>query len=166
MKKFLCLCFSTICLAACLLYPAAGKCMTHATSSAFPRISFNRVAIGGIQPFASKDYVRSIYGEPDKIHDLSKSPVPGDGNPDEAWEYGDSFRILFAKEYVFSIVSSGHNGLKTPDGIQVGDSEAKVMTAYGQKWKLGYYYVSDWDTFFTISVQNGRVKQIYAGWNL
>lgn len=162
MKKLISSWLVLICLGL-LLICAGSSC--HAAAN-FPRIAFSRVAIGGIQPFATKDYVRSVYGEPTKIVDLKNSPLYCEGNPDEHWIYGDSFSIDFAKGYVFCVISSGANGLRTPDEIGVGDSEAKVIAAYGRKWKLGYWYTSDYDTTFSVSVRNGKVTQIYAGWNL
>ena len=131
-----------------------------------PRIAFDRVAIGGIQPFfATKDYVRSIYGEPDEIKELKESKAHGYGR-DEVWKYGDTFTIYFYKDSVDLVISSGPNGLKTPDGIAVGDSEAKLISAYGGKGKIGYWYKSDYDANFVFGVKDGKVSYIAAGWNL
>lgn len=154
---FSCLCF--VCLMA-VITASSGYC------ASFPKIAFNRVAIGGIQPFATKNYVRSIYGEPNKIIDRRDPKLHRDGDPDEDWVYGDTLIISFAQDTVFCIISSGPNGLKTPDGIAVGDSEAKLISAYGRKWKLGYWFKSDYDTNFTFHVKNGKVSRIFAGWNL
>ncbi len=143
---------------------STGYCSTPIAK--FPMIAFDRVAIGGIQPFASKDYVRSIYGEPDEIIDRKGSRAYNDSQPDIVWKYGDTFSISFYKDTVFSAISSGSNGLKTPDGIAVGDSEAKLISIYGNKGKFGYWYRSDYETNLTFQVKDGKVTRIFVGWNL
>ena len=143
---------------------STGYCSTPIAK--FPMIAFDRVAIGGIQPFASKDYVRSIYGEPDEIIDRKESSVHSDDGWDEVWKYGDTFLIWFDKDSVIIVKSTGPNGLKTPDGIAVGDSEAKLISVYGNKGKFGYWYKSDYDTNFVFGVKDGKVSYIAAGWNL
>lgn len=142
---------------------SSGQCSTPVAN--FPKISLDRVAIGGIQPFATKDYVRSIYGEPDEISERNSKSYDY-SEPDETWKYGETFSISFANGKVFCLDSSGPNGLKTPDGIAVGDSEGKLLAAYGKGWRNGYWYKSEYDINLYFQVKNGKVVSISAGWNL
>lgn len=165
MKRLSTLLFSFFCLALLLAIPFQGECATPAAK--FPYVSFDRVAIGGIQPLTStRDYVRSIYGEPDKITKRPETGKFSDSEITETWNYGDSFSISFSNDWVFCLSVDGLNGLATPDGIKVGDSESKLISTYGRKWKLGYWYKSDNDCNLTIGVKNGKITRIFAGWNL
>ena len=165
MKKFLTHYISAIFLALLLSTAVHGECATPMAK--FPYISFDRIAIGGIQPLTStRDYVRSVYEEPDKITRRPETGKFSDSDITETWEYGDSFSISFSNDWVFCLSVNGPNGLATPDGIKVGDSETKVISTYGRKWKLGYWYKSEHDCSLTIGVTNGKVTRIFAGWNL
>ena len=153
-----------LCLTVLLAFPMSGKCATP--TAKFPYISFERVAIGDIQPNSTTDYVRSVYGEPDEITNRRGTKFYSEGEPDEVWTYGKTFSISFANGKVYSVISEGNNGLTTPDDIKVGDSETKVISVYGQRGKLGYWYRSDNSCNLTISVKNGKVTRIFAGWDL
>lgn len=164
MKKILAP-FITLLLLTILLLPSVqGECATPMAK--FPYISFDRIAIGGIQPNATNDYVRSVYGEPDEITNRRGTKFYNEGDPDEVWIYGKTFSISFSNGKVYSVISEGDNGLSTPDNIKVGDNETKVISVYGQKGKLGYWYRSDNACNLTISVKNGKVTRIFAGWDL
>ena len=165
MKRLSTLLFSFFCLALLLTIPFQGECATPVAK--FPYVAFDRIAIGGIQPMTStQDYVRSVYGEPNKIKKMDKTGKFSDIPITETWDYGETFSISFAEDKVFNLVSKGPNGLSTPDGIKVGDDESKVISSYGRKWKLGYWLRSDYECNLTIHVKNGKVTQIFAGWDL
>ena len=165
MKRLSTLLFSFFCLALLLAIPFHGECATPVAK--FPYVAFDRIAIGGIQPMSStQDYVRSVYGEPDKIKKMNKTGKSNDIPITETWEYGETFVISFAEDRVFNLVSNGPNGLATPDGIKVGDDESKVISAYGRKGKFGYWLRSDYECNLTIHVKNGKVTRIFAGWDL
>lgn len=145
------------------------------TSTCFAAISESQLALGGITPGSSPDYVRSVYGAPTKERKLR-------GLYDMSYTYGTSFVIFFDKvqsgEYVVvAMRSTANNGIKTPDGITVGMTRADVRRAYGQVdpnpyqgnkrddsrfgmynvyGEHGYGFISDYDT-------NGKIKSILAG---
>ncbi|MBQ7498323.1 MAG: hypothetical protein IJU00_10915 [Selenomonas sp.] len=165
MKKILAPFITLILLTILLLPSVQGECATPMAK--FPYISFDRIAIGGIQPLTStRDYVRSVYGEPDKITKRPETGKFSDSDITETWDYGDSFSISFSNDIVYCLGVNGPNGLATPDGIKVGDSESKIISAYGSKGKLGYWYKSEYDCNLTIGVTNGKVTRIFAGWTL
>lgn len=131
MKKILAPFITLLFLSILLLPSVQGECATPMAK--FPYISFDRIAIGGIQPLTStRDYVRSVYGEPDNIQHITNSRHPED-EPNEIWTYGENFIISFLDGCVFNVLTKDPNGLATPDGIKVGDSESKVISAYGRK---------------------------------
>ena len=105
-----------------------------ATCSA--EIDKSRIAIGGIQPGNTPNYVKSIYGNPDKIE---ARYVPNGGGariPKNStiytWYYGNSFEIeILNNEIVLDAISKDNNGLKTPDGITVGMRSNVLYEKYG-----------------------------------
>ena len=160
MKRFYMALASLICLTVLLALPITGKCETHAANDSY--ISFDRLAIGGVQIRASKDFVRSIYGEPIKIDDYRQYQKYNPNTPDEVWIYKDNFAVYFFNDIVCQVNSEGRNGLKTPDKIQVGDSEAKMIAAYGKGKKLGtrYQYKGEQNCYVLIQVVKGVVETI------
>lgn len=165
MRKILTLFMSFIVFTMLLVNSMHGECKTPMAQ--FPYIAFERIAIGGIQPLTStKEYVRSVYGDPDEI---IKRPPTGrfsDSDITETWKYGGTFSIVFSEDYVFNIETTGANNLATPDGLKVGDGESKLISIYGHRGKLGYWYRSEHECNLAITVKNGKVTSIFAGWNL
>ncbi len=86
-------------------------------------LNADQAAIGGITIGSNENYIKSIYGEPNNI-------FKREGNA-QSWFYGDSFIIDFVDGKVSSIISSGANGLSTPDGISVGMTKKSLKTKYG-----------------------------------
>ena len=127
------------------------------------------IAIGGICPYtATPEYVRSIYGEPDK---LSKGNNH-DGYYYEHWTYGNSFELWFweykGKLSVQLVKTTAANGLATPKGIKVGSRETEVLEKYGNPYipKNGsLWYKGRNGCDFVFSLENGVVTSIGAGWN-
>lgn len=72
------------------------------------------IAIGGIYFGATKDYVRSVYGEPDRVS--CKQGNEMEPMMLDVWQYGGAFAITFdAKDdKVYKVKSTGKNGLKIP----------------------------------------------------
>ena len=132
-------------------------------------LSDDEIAIGGISPFtATPEYVRSIYGEPDK---LSKGN-DHDGYYYEHWTYGNSFELWFweykGKLSVQLVKTTAANGLATPKGIKVGSRETEVLEKYGNPYipKNGsLWYKGRNGCDFVFSLENGVVTSIGAGWN-
>ena len=97
-----------------------------------PALSMNRLAIGGIQIGASFERVRSIYGSPNKVRRLAGRDLRfWSGNSGEVWSYGNSFEITFIDGTARVITSKASNGIKTADGISVGDDAGKLWCTYG-----------------------------------
>lgn len=102
----------------------------------FAQVRNDQIALGGIPLFATRAYVRQIYGDPGTMY----NPVTGV----EEWRYGDSFAITFQNmrnteqsphgfEYLVVRLSiHAANGITTPDGITVGDSMDKVWEIFGE----------------------------------
>ncbi len=86
-------------------------------------------AIGGVVVGSSEDYVRGIYGEPDKIEYLGDTPF----GYAKRWKYGKTFTVSFSGGgYVFDVTTTGNNGLKTPAGFTVGSDIADLIDYFGQ----------------------------------
>ena len=123
--------------------------------------SFNaeQAAIGGIAAGSSTDYIKGIYGEPNKIRIRE--------NHSETWYYGDTFQIDFINGKVSSVVSSGNNGLATPAGITVGMKKSKMTSNYGSPQvtdKYGnraiYTYQADNGVKMIFIISNGIISEI------
>ena len=102
-----------------------------------------------------------------KFKDGNKYRIPA------RW-YGDSLMLCLSNDcgspYIVSVLCCARNGLKTNAGIQVGDSESKLLKAYRNrltKTKNGYYYVLPCDAEYTYSIyyhiKDGRVRKMYIG---
>lgn len=129
-------------------------------------ITKDDIAIGGIGPGCSMDYVISVYGDPqNRIPDHSgNSPRSrygyGSPNPTYYVEVKDSTGI------VVSVINFGATGLKTPVGIGIGSSENDVRMVYGQIPKkdevvdgnggMGYF-TQNIDYGMVFNFKNGRV---------
>lgn len=113
-------------------------------NEAVPELSINRLALGGIQIGASFERVLSIYGSPDNVkHLIGRNLSFWSGNSGEIWTYGDSFEITFIDGTARVITSNLNNGIKTADGISVGDDAEKLWRIYGQAYsstKNAYLY--------------------------
>lgn len=110
----------TIIIAALLVMTMALEC-----DAASKVIGEDRAAIGGITIGSKVDYVRSIYGEPDKIIESL------DGRAVE-WYYGETFQIRFVEERAVFVCSSANNGLNTPDNVGVGMKSRLVKKVFGR----------------------------------
>ena len=95
-----------------------------ADCSAAKVIDTDRAALGGIAIGSKVDYVRSIYGDPDKAKALENGAVE--------WYYGDTFMIRFADERAVFVCSSGNNGLNTPDNVGVGMKSKRARKVFGR----------------------------------
>ena len=127
-------------------------------------IPYEKVAIGGLQLGNTREYVKSIYGEPDSDETvenvLELVPV-------QVWKYGQSLMIHFANGKIQRIVVSANNGLSTPDGLRVGMKEYDIKKIYGEPFSTkhdGFYnYRSPNFDWLLINTQNGSVSKITIG---
>ena len=136
-------------------------CLNISICLAMKAVSSDRVALGGITTGSSTEYTRSIYGEPNKIN-ISK-----DNQNSETWYYGDTFQIDFINGIAAAVVSSGANGLATPDGITVGMKKSKMSSKYGKAQnsdKYGkraiYSYSVDNGAKMIFIIKNGIISEI------
>ena len=129
--------------------------------SAAKNINSDRAAIGGIAIGSSTDYTKSIYGDPNKIKKTE------DGQNIETWYYGETFQIEFIDGLAVSIISSGANGLSTPDEISVGMKKDNMKSKYGKpnhsdkyKDRAIYTYSVAGDVEMTFIVNNSVISEI------
>ena len=130
-----------------------------ADCSAAKSIDESRAAIGGIAIGSKIDYVRSIYGEP------NKSKLNVDGALD--WYYGDTFQIRFVNGLATFVCSSGNNGLNTPDDVGVGMKKRLIKKFFGRPSErlnfdnrelLMYHGSGAWQMLFV--VRGGLISEI------
>ena len=133
------------------------------TSSAAKKFNVDSAAIGGITIGAGSEYIKSIYGEPGniRVHESEQDVKT------ETWYYGDSFQIDIVEGIVTSLVTSGANGLTTPEGITVGMNKKDMTSKYGkptQSDKYGnraiYTYKSDNGVEMLFVVNDGIISEI------
>ena len=131
-------------------------------------LASNRFSIGGIKLGYNLSQVKKSLGEPKKIDTEMKNSVH-DGSKYELKTvyYGTSFKIYIMNGHVISIISSGKNGIKTRDGIKVGDPEIRLADVYGQPNQSVsdngiqmYIYDDDTSNQFVFQIKNGKISEI------
>ena len=143
------------------------------------------VGVGGISPYATADYVKSVYGEPTYQAVLERGEL--------LYAYGSSTSIFFTTEKKLNSVIRGKDegsdtlflvrridtqkgsGLETPGNIGIGDIEQKVIDAYGKpdvrvisaaEFDAHLMYVGEAKNegeglcFMTFYIKDGRVAKI------
>ena len=152
---------------ACLLSLGAAIC----SSVCLAAIPYTQVLIGGVGPGSSMDYVKSIYGQP--------ASTNFDTPAEATYTYGNSF-VLTANastNTVYTVLSSGHNGLNTPAGVGVGMDASVITEKYGTCERIGnvngvtyYHYAMEPNPAmpndfggFSFGVENGKIISIWAG---
>lgn len=96
------------------------------------RIDPARMALGGVTPGSTEDYVRQTYGPPKSA---ARTFQASQDQYVKEYNYGDSFfvAVLEKTHTVLWLMSMDrHNKIATPDGIQVGSSLDDVLHAYGE----------------------------------
>lgn len=108
--------------------------MPHASAG----IAKDEVALGGVRPDMSIDYIRTVYGEPTR----SERMAPGAWN----YYYGDSVKIHTNNGNVITIKVTKDNGFRTPSGFHVGMNIDDVLSVYGAPERLVDYqeYGTEW----------------------
>ena len=144
-----------------------------------------KIAVGGLSPYATLDYVKSVYGEPTYQTNLDSGEI--------LYTYGSSTLIFFSTEKRLNDIIRGKNdgsdelllvrridtqkgsGMTTPDGVGIGDAEQKITDIYG-KPDVKVIAATDCDVrmmyvgeavnedeglcFMTFSVKDGRIIKI------
>lgn len=143
------------------------------------------MSIGGVQLDSSEEYVRSIYGEPERIeYDKHLNGNNSQGSTVYTYVYGDTFRILFCGNNhipmsVGEITSNANNGIKTEAGLSVGDAESTITKVYGtenlktyhgENGVIKYVYTigRGFGRGFTVYVKHGKIIEIElsSSWNV
>ena len=129
--------------------------------AAAKNFSADSAAIGGITTGSSTEYTKSIYGEPGEIRSSEENQNA------ETWYYGDTFQIDFVDGIASAVVSSGANGLATPDGITVGMKKKNMTSKYGRPQhtdKYGkraiYSYQAENGAKMTFVIRDGIISEI------
>lgn len=133
-------------------------------------ISNNKFFIGGIKLGYNLNQVKKMYGEPKKIETKIKNSIH-DGSKYESKivYYGTSFKIYLMNGHVISVISSGKNGIKTYDGIKVGDPEIRLADVYGQPSQSFsdngvqmYVYEPNGENSsqFIFQIKNGKISEM------
>lgn len=142
------------------------------SSMAMANVPYDKVAIGNVGPGSSIGYVKSVYGEPTSTnYDTPTSAT---------YEYGDSFVLTSSpkdSQTIYTVFSSAHNGLNTPDGVGVGMKESVLEEKYGPCERIGhvdgvtyYHYAMDPNPSlpnafggYSFGVKDGVIVSIWAG---
>ena len=143
------------------------------------------MAIGGVQIGSSEEYVKSIYGEPERIeYDQNLNGTNNQGSTVYTYVYGGTFKILFCGNnaipmQVGEISSTANNGIKTEAGLTVGDNESRIKALYGAD-NLNIYHEQDgvikyvytigkgFGMGFTAFVRHGKIikLELASSWNV
>lgn len=130
-------------------------------STAFASIPDSEFSLGGITVGVTSDYVKSIYGEPDKISAVQPGMF---GYYYYTYFYGNSLIMSFYanSDTLSAIYVRGNNGFSTPAGITVGMDADIITEKYGQPSKIdqnviSYHEGNKWLVFVT---QNGKIIEI------
>ena len=127
------------------------------------------MAIGGVQIGSNEEYVRSIYGKPDRIeYNKYADGTNKQGSTIYTYIYGGTFNILFCGNnripmQVGEIISTANNGITTEAGLSVGDTESKITELYGTE-NLKTYHKKDGviQYVYTIGKGFGRAFTVYV----
>lgn len=130
-----------------------------------------QVALGGISYQSSSSYVKSIYGEPDRVTSTNNDPLY---KTVEKYYYGNSFLVEFSNSKAVWISISAHNGLATPAGVEVGMKMSTLHDVYGPPTKVArdrngkvtmYYYGSYKSEYIGLrfDIKNETITKISAG---
>lgn len=140
----------------------AGAClMGSAVCSA--TVPDDELQVGGIAYGTSVEYLRSVYGEPDKIETENHF-----GNRIDEYEYGQSLEFKIVDDYVCRIEVSGNNGFATKAGVAVGMDASILKEKYGEPdriWGDDHIYRSatNPDVGLKFEVENNRITEIECG---
>lgn len=135
-------------------------------------LPLSEISIGGIPYRASADYVKSIYGEPDKLTTSDGSAIYA--GVFQTYIYGNTFKVEIGGNQVIHVSTTANNGLGTPAGVTVGMDKKILESLYGLPKNvirdknhntIGYYYRSEQSDYIGLrfEIRNGKITAIYAG---
>lgn len=133
-----------------------------ASLSSVPSVAPNQARIGGVGLQATETEVRKAFGVPLRVEsfwdDAAKAPAK------ELQFEGVSVYLVNDEVYHLSCKD---RRCRTPDGVHVGDLEAKVVATYGQTDRVSTglgevlrYNVLGSDSWLYFRVEGGRVVEI------
>lgn len=139
-------------------------------SSAFAYVTHDQAALGGIPSGASMDYVRSIYGNPDRAVPESYG---GKYTP-YLYYYGTGVMIYDSGVGRANVITvTANNGWATPAGVTVGMSEMVLNDVYGPANSVDYHNGTTIYSYqpaphggpaiLSFGVENGIIVSISAG---
>ena len=96
--------------------------MMMSGSFASAHIATEEIALGGIPAGGSFEYMKSVYGEPERNTEKGSH---------YQYRYGDSVFLFVLGDKVMSIKVTADNGFATPAGIAVGMNISDAVKAYG-----------------------------------
>lgn len=147
------------------LVTAALGCACMAVSSlAFAQVSTDQIAIGGVGPGCTDEYVRSIYGDPSQSAQMTSDT----GVQYTTWQYGGSFIVGFLdRDHTAAYVTCTADNLATPGGVTVGMTADVLGNVYGSadqiygyQDKSLYVYSDDHGNSLSFDVQNFYIVSI------
>ena len=97
----------------------------------FAALPDSEFAIGGLTLGSTEEQVQSVYGEPNSRR-VSEVGIPGSGQYDVRYTYGDSVTIIFHEGHLTSLIVTRANGWTTPSGIGIGTSLSALLNTYGK----------------------------------
>lgn len=117
------------------------------TAPTYAQIASERIAIGGVGPGCTADYVKSVYGEPS----TTESHTGG-----VSYNYNGGFIVSFDEgmTQVLSATCTTDN-LSTPDGVSVGMEASALSHRYGTADHV--YTFNDKTLYVYDGLQGGRL---------
>ena len=135
---------------------------------AFESIPRQEGVLGGISLGASREYVKSVYGEPPRCEDI-KNNNSGYG---VTYNYNGTFKIHFWGSWgynidAYKVETTANNGIGTPSGIRVGMSASVLSNIYGAAdytesvsgITTKGYWADEW-TVLKFGIVNGKIISI------
>ena len=113
------------------------------SASCFASVNSYLLALGGLVPGNTPEYIRSVFGTPTKV-------------VDSKYFYGKGFEISFHDNFAVSIVSKANNGIGTPSGIRYGSTITEVMKKLGNPDKLPFYLRNEKNLIRYTDGDNGK----------
>lgn len=145
-------------------------------TTALAKLPDSEMALGGIKPTTSLDYIEEIYGAP-TTEATPEYAIAWDEYT-KTVEYGDSVKILVSSKNengtykVLKIKVSANNGFNTPRGLHVGSTRQDVYNTYGKPdymQQQGKYaniiYKTAGDVNLIFHCEGNKVTVITVGWN-
>lgn len=157
-----------------LMYTVGGLCCSGRRQTPDQKISDGIVGIGkipiaGLYLGADSATVAKALGLPDSSQSISSSRGFRRGGI-SAWHYSQYILFVDTSGFLLGVSLTG-SGIKTSEGLQVGDSIERVRELYGEsdddyglpQARLRYAIQGLPHLGMVIQIENGNVRSIYLG---